>query len=122
MWEGNIGSDIDTGDPWIFDAAVYYAHNEMELGIWAAERHKLRAKPYRVEYFKNIEPSEPKEEFDDRIRLYRCKTNFMFSAIYPGCPSRQEAFNDLVYLIDRYAPRDDGTKNDVKDTDQLDSL
>ncbi|KAI9667667.1 MAG: hypothetical protein M1821_000484 [Bathelium mastoideum] len=122
MWEGNIGNDIQTGDPWIFDPAAYYAHHEMELGIWAAERHKLRAKPYRVEYLRNIEPSEPKAEFDDRIRLYRCKTNFMFSAIFPGCPSRQEAFNDLVFLIDKYVPWDDEVKDHFKDTDQLELL
>lgn len=89
LWEGNIGTDAHTGDPIIFDCAAYYAHNEMELGIWRAERHELRDKVYRREYMRNFEPSKPEEEWDDRNRLYSAKTNFMFSACYAGSPSRQ---------------------------------
>ncbi|KAL1967177.1 hypothetical protein VTN77DRAFT_3468 [Rasamsonia byssochlamydoides] len=102
LWEGNIGTDIETGDPWIFDAAAYYAHHEMELGIWRAERHQLRAKIYRKEYLRNMEPSGPVDEWDDRNRLYSVKTNLMYSACVFGSPSRQLAYNDLVYLIDKY--------------------
>ncbi|RYP06346.1 hypothetical protein DL765_009532 [Monosporascus sp. GIB2] len=88
LWDGNIGVEADTGEPWIFDCAVYYAHNEMELGIWRAERHQMRAKAYRREYLRHCEPSEPEEEWDDRNRLYSAKTNFMHSAIFPGSPAR----------------------------------
>ncbi|KKY25010.1 putative vegetative incompatibility protein 4 [Phaeomoniella chlamydospora] len=90
MWEGNIGTDIENGDPWIFDCAAYYAHNEMEVGIWTAERHKLKAKAYKREYLRHIEPSEPEEEWEDRNRLYRTKTNFAYSADVPGSKPRQE--------------------------------
>lgn len=90
LWEGNILNDAETGDPWIFDCASYYAHNEMELGIWRAERHQLRAKVYRQEYLRHYEASEPKDEWEDRILLYSAKTNFMFSACFPGgTPSRK---------------------------------
>lgn len=89
LWEGNVGNDGDTGDPWIFDCAAYYAHNEMELGIWRADRHRLKAKAYRAEYLRNFEASEPEEEWDDRNRLYSAKTNFMHSACYAGSPARQ---------------------------------
>lgn len=80
MWDGNVGTDSSTGDPWIFDCAAYYAHNEMELGIWRAERHKLHEKQYRDAYLQLVDPSEPEEEFEDRILLYSAKTNFMNSA------------------------------------------
>jgi fructosamine-3-kinase len=33
MWDGNVGTESTTGNPWILDCAAYYAHNEMELGI-----------------------------------------------------------------------------------------
>lgn len=89
MWDGNVGTDSNTGDPWIFDCAAYYAHNEMELGIWRAERHQLRAKVYRREYLRNFDRSEPEEEWDDRNRLYSAKTNFMHSACFVGSPARQ---------------------------------
>ncbi|RYP64318.1 hypothetical protein DL771_008820 [Monosporascus sp. 5C6A] len=89
LWDGNIGVEADTGEPWIFDCAAYYAHNEMELGIWRAERHQMRAKAYRREYLRHCEPSEPEEEWDDRNLLYSAKTNFMLSAIFPGSPARR---------------------------------
>ncbi|KAI3393387.1 hypothetical protein diail_4316 [Diaporthe ilicicola] len=107
LWDGNVATDANTGDPVIFDCAAYYAHNEMELGIWRAERHKLRDEVYRQEYFRNFEPSEPKEEWDDRNRLYSAKTNFMHSACYAGSPARQLAFDDFAYLIRKYVPWDE---------------
>ncbi|KAM0814800.1 putative Fructosamine kinase-domain-containing protein [Seiridium cardinale] len=104
LWDGNIGVDANTGDPWIFDSAVYYAHNEMELGIWRAERHQLRAQQYRNEYLRNYEASEPKEEWDDRNILYSAKTNFMHSACFAGSPARRLTFNDMIMLIQKYTP------------------
>lgn len=89
LWEGNIGVEDGTGDPWIFDCAAYYAHNEMELGIWCAERHELRRGHFRLEYRKHYAESEPKEEWEDRLRLYSAKTNFMYSAITQKRDSRQ---------------------------------
>ncbi|KAL1878118.1 hypothetical protein VTK73DRAFT_7998 [Phialemonium thermophilum] len=109
LWEGNIGTDGETGDPWIFDCAAYYAHNEMELGIWRADRHQLKAPTYRAEYLKNFEASEPEEEWDDRNRLYSAKTNFMHSACYAKSPARQLAFEDMLFLVQKYVPWDEGS-------------
>lgn len=89
MWDGNVRTDLETGSPVIFDAAVYYGHNEMELGIWRAERHELRAKVFRKEYLRNMEPSEPADEWSDRNLLYSTKTNFMHSACVEKSPARQ---------------------------------
>ncbi|KAI0166547.1 vegetative incompatibility protein 4 [Xylariaceae sp. FL1272] len=103
LWEGNVAND-QSGAPWIFDCAAYYAHHEMELRIWRAEQHRLRAEVFRTEYFKNMEPSEPKEESDDRNRLYSVKTNLMHSACVLGSPARRLAFNDMFELIQKYVP------------------
>ena len=93
LWDGNIGVERGTGNPWIFDCAVYYAHHEMELGIWRAPRHMLNKKVYFKSYLGcwdyQCAPSEPREERDDRILLYSAKTNLMHSAIFPDSPSRQ---------------------------------
>lgn len=89
LWDGNVATDAENGNPVIFDCGAYYAHNEMELGIWRAERHELRAEVFRNEYLRNFEASEPKEEWDDRNRLYSAKTNLMFSACYEGAHSRK---------------------------------
>lgn len=84
LWEGNIGTDLQTGNLYIFDAASYYAHNEMEIGIWRTDHHRMRSKAYKIEYLRNFEASEPVDEWDDRNRLYSIKTQLMYSAHVPG--------------------------------------
>lgn len=88
LWEGNIGTDYDTGELYIFDAASYYAHNEMELGIWRTDHHRMKSKAYRIEYLRNFEASEPVDQWDDRNRLYSVKTQLMYSAHVPGTKVR----------------------------------
>ena len=90
LWEGNIGTESETGNIYIFDAAPYYAHNEMELGIWRTEHHRMQNKAYVREYLRNFEPSEPFDEFDDRNRLYRVKTQLMYSVHVPGTTVRNQ--------------------------------
>lgn len=89
LWEGNIGTDYQTGNLYIFDAASYYAHNEMELGIWRTDHHRMKSKAYRTEYLRNFEASEPIDEWDDRNRLYSVKTQLMYSAHVPGTKVRK---------------------------------
>ncbi|KAI1410401.1 Fructosamine/Ketosamine-3-kinase [Hypoxylon sp. FL1857] len=102
LWESNIGTDAHTGNLFIFDACAYYAHHEKEIGIWRCEHHQMKAKEYRNEYFKNYEPSEPVEEFDDRNRLYSVETLIINSAHFPGANTRQLAVKELQYLIEKY--------------------
>lgn len=71
LWDGNIGTDRETGDVYIFDAGAYYAHNEMELGMWRCKRHRVVNKEvYLREYLKHAGISEPVEMFADRNRLF----------------------------------------------------
>lgn len=105
LWESNIGTDVRTGEIYIYDACAYYAHHEKEVGIWRCEHHQMLDEVYRDEYFKNFEPSEPVEEFDDRNRLYSVETLFMNSAHFPGSETRNRALDELNWLINKY--RDD---------------
>ena len=84
MWDGNIAIDRKTGTPRVFDAAVYYAHHEMEMAIWHAPRHRLSRGGYVEEHRSRFGASEPASEFFDRILLYSTKTNLMYSACSPG--------------------------------------
>ncbi|XXG95761.1 hypothetical protein Hte_002032 [Hypoxylon texense] len=102
LWESNIGTDTNTGELYIFDACSYYAHHEKEIGIWRCEHHEMKAEEYRNEYFKNHEPSEPVEEFDDRNRLYSVETLLINSAHFPGTNTRQLAVDELKFLIEKY--------------------
>jgi protein-ribulosamine 3-kinase len=89
LWEGNVGTNLETGDIVLFDAGSYYAHNEMELGIWREEWNGFRRKSYIQAYLRDFPPAEPVEEFDDRNRLYNIKYNLNYSAGYPGAITRQ---------------------------------
>ncbi|EAQ90393.1 hypothetical protein CHGG_02328 [Chaetomium globosum CBS 148.51] len=102
LWESNIGTNVETGEIYIYDACAYYAHHEKEVGIWRCEHHKMHEDHYRDEYFKNFEPSEPVEEFDDRNRLYSVETLLINSAHYPGSVTRSRALNELNFLINKY--------------------
>ncbi len=91
LWEGNIGTELGTGSILIFDACSYYAHNEMEIGMWRTEHHRMKAKAYQREYLRHMKPSEPVDQWDDRNRLYSCKTRLMYSAHVPGTHVRQQS-------------------------------
>ncbi len=102
LWESNIGTDVRTGDIYIYDACAYYAHHEKELGIWRCEHHNLFSEDYRNEYCINLPPSEPQEEFDDRNRLYSIETLLINSAHFPGSVTRARALNEMNWLINKY--------------------
>ncbi|KFY36589.1 hypothetical protein V495_07759 [Pseudogymnoascus sp. VKM F-4514 (FW-929)] len=103
LWETNIGTDAITGDVYIFDAAAYYAHNEMEIGIWRVDHHEMKNEVYRQEYVKEFKNSEPAEEWDDRLKLYGVKTKLMYSAgVKNGMDIRRQVLTDLQDLIEKY--------------------
>lgn len=79
LWEGNTATAYDDGNIYIFDSAAFYAHNEMEIGDWRGYYNKISAKVYTRTYLKYNEPSEPKEEWDDRNRLYSVYFNVIYS-------------------------------------------
>lgn len=79
LWEGNIGTSNETGDIYIFDSGAYYAHNEMEIGDWRCHYNKIHDEIYTNTYLQYYEPSEPKEEWDDRNRMYSIYYNVIYS-------------------------------------------
>jgi protein-ribulosamine 3-kinase len=90
LWEGNIGTDIETGNIYIYDAAAYYAHNEMEIGIWRVSHRSIKAPAYRREYVRHFKKSKPVAEWDDRLALYSVKAKLMYTAsVTHGQPVRQ---------------------------------
>jgi len=59
LWDGNTATDLETGEPFIFDGKSFYAHNEYEIGNWRAPRHRLSSKTYIRQYQRNFPVSEP---------------------------------------------------------------
>ena len=92
LWEGNTGTTLDTGDIYIFDAASFYAHNEIEIGDWRCFYNNIHNEVYMKTYLKNYAPSEPKEEWEDRNRMYSIYYNILYSVNHcsQGTAIRQE--------------------------------
>lgn len=89
LWDGNVGTRVDTQDVILFDAGSYYAHNGMDLGQWRCEWNShLRSKVYFKEYIRNFDAAEPVEEWEDRNRLYSLKHNLNYSSGHPGSVAR----------------------------------
>lgn len=86
MYSGNLGTNTETGEIVIFDASSFYAHNEMELGLW---RWNETMPGFTESYLRHFEKSEPKEEWDDRNRLYSVKSKLNMSADHPDEDGRK---------------------------------
>ncbi|CAJ2501121.1 Uu.00g039740.m01.CDS01 [Anthostomella pinea] len=107
LWEGNMGINMETGNTLLFDAGSYFAYNEMELGHWRCEfSSHFRSPLYTRHYVENFTAAEPPEEFDDRNRLYSIKGAINYSAGHPGSQLRKTAYNNMVYLCEKYASCD----------------
>ncbi|KAK8082688.1 hypothetical protein PG996_001469 [Apiospora saccharicola] len=111
LWEGNVATDFETGKIVIFDPGEsMYAHNEIEFGTWRCIWATHFTSPeYASAYQRLIPPSEPVEDWDDRNRLYAIKCAICDSAGHVGSKSRimvttGRAFNDMLYLCEKYAP------------------
>ena len=60
-WDENTATDMETGEPFVFDAGSFYGHNEYETGNWRAPRHRLSSRVYMRNYKRNFPVSEPGE-------------------------------------------------------------
>ncbi|OBT45387.1 hypothetical protein VE00_04014 [Pseudogymnoascus sp. WSF 3629] len=116
LWDGNASVVIETGLPVIFDACSMYTHNEYELAPFVLPRHKMN-RPYIKEYIKFFPPSEPVEDFEDRVALYATRFDIISSSVYPG----NLRFRNLVKiemrkLVNKYP----NGYEDFKDPSELD--
>ncbi|KAL2272670.1 hypothetical protein FJTKL_06250 [Diaporthe vaccinii] len=88
LWAGNTGTDEETGDVIFYDCGSYYAHNEMELGMWRRDAAQYLGQRYLQEYQQLYPPAEPRAEFDDRNRLYCLQYLINYSVGHPAALSR----------------------------------
>jgi fructosamine-3-kinase len=79
LWEGNTGTCYSTGKISLFDPAAMYAHNELEIGNWRCSYNKIHNEIYTRTYLRHFGPSEPREEWGDRNRLYCIYYNVLYS-------------------------------------------
>ncbi|GKT50168.1 protein-ribulosamine 3-kinase, chloroplastic [Colletotrichum spaethianum] len=68
--------NMDNEEPILLGPRILYAHNEYELGGWCRKTGTLPWSFFR-EYRQHFPPSEPVEEWDDRLRLYSISFNIL---------------------------------------------
>lgn len=69
IWDENCADDMNTGEPFAFDAGSIYAHNEYEIGYWRPPRHRLSNRTYVRAYKKHFPVSEPGMSYQRLVRL-----------------------------------------------------
>ncbi|KAE8149548.1 Fructosamine kinase-domain-containing protein [Aspergillus avenaceus] len=102
LWYANSGVDVPSNEPLIFDACSFYAHNEYEFGQWRPTCNGFGPE-YLTAYHAYNEISEPREDYDGRLDLYKLRFNTHVSALFPDNQHlRDQMLNDMRDLIGRY--------------------
>ncbi|KAF2658979.1 hypothetical protein K491DRAFT_702468 [Lophiostoma macrostomum CBS 122681] len=105
LWDQNIGTDVESSEVYVFDAAAYYAHNEMEIAMWRGKFNKMVASDiYTDTYLAIMGKSEPAEQFDDRGKLYSSYMLLHESACHHGSSFRRQCYETMNSLLAKYAP------------------
>ncbi|OIW35513.1 putative Ketosamine-3-kinase [Coniochaeta ligniaria NRRL 30616] len=102
LWDGNSATDMQTGEPFVFDPKSFYAHNEYETGNWRAPRHRLSSKMYVRQYQRNFPVSEPEEDWDARNLLYSLTYNTSAAILYPAMKQRDAIYEGMKDLCTRF--------------------
>jgi protein-ribulosamine 3-kinase len=99
LWEENTGTEFESGQPKIFDAAVLYAHNEYDFAAWRSDNVPF-GRPYYKQYLRHIPPSEPKEQWDDRNKLYAIRAEVHHSSLWPSlCDGQRDMYAALTFTF-----------------------
>ncbi|OAR03061.1 hypothetical protein LLEC1_04716 [Akanthomyces lecanii] len=125
LCERNVGIDKGTGKIVLFDPGCFYGHNEMEFAAWRcswATHFNLEDRSYLSLYEKEIPPSEPAEEWDDRNRLYSIYAYLVASGSHFGSSFRLIAKNEMICLCRMYGSEKYDMTRGKYDPDLIQSL
>ncbi|KAM7201150.1 Fructosamine kinase domain containing protein [Rhypophila sp. PSN 637] len=94
LWYGNSAIDAHSGDSLIFDACCFCAHNEF------CSKFDDR---YLEAYHQQADRSEPVEDYDGRLDLYKLRFNVHVSALFfDNKELREQVLGDMRDLVSRY--------------------
>ncbi|OIW25312.1 hypothetical protein CONLIGDRAFT_673422 [Coniochaeta ligniaria NRRL 30616] len=74
LWHGNAALDLETQECIIFDPCLDLSYFRGERSGWSYE--------YIEEYVKLVQPSEPREDFDDRNALYVMRNHIVSASLW----------------------------------------
>ncbi|CZT06936.1 hypothetical protein WAI453_012824 [Rhynchosporium graminicola] len=116
LWYGNCCTDNATGKPIVFDACVFWAHNEYEIGTWRALRYRF-GKSYIKAYQRHFAISAPEEDHDDRNALYSIRFDLHSSIAYSSSLRfRRDVMKTMEQLIAKYPKGFEGWEEEYRIT------
>ncbi|PMD43817.1 hypothetical protein L207DRAFT_510291 [Hyaloscypha variabilis F] len=95
LWHGNVGVDMTSDEPILYDPCATYAHNEYDMTSWRAARYRTN-RHHQTAYHKFVEISQPVEDCDDRNALYALRNNITVSAQWPANKSTRQLHVSLM--------------------------
>ncbi|KAK7917294.1 Fructosamine/Ketosamine-3-kinase [Apiospora marii] len=102
IWYGNLATNAKTGQPIYFDPAVFWGHNEYDVGSMATPRYQL-GRDWMEEYHKVFPKSAPEDDYEDRNALYAISGHFCASTLYPENKNfRKMAIEDMKKLLEKF--------------------
>ncbi|KAM7219576.1 protein-ribulosamine 3-kinase, chloroplastic [Rhypophila decipiens] len=102
LWYGNSAVDLRGGGGLVFDACCFYAHNEYEFGQWKPVCNGFNEK-YLEAYHQQADRSQPVEDYDGRLDLYKLRFNVHVSALFFDKQGlREQVLADMRDLVSRY--------------------
>ncbi|EGP82607.1 uncharacterized protein MYCGRDRAFT_88477 [Zymoseptoria tritici IPO323] len=103
LWSGNASRGKLPGmaepEDVVFDSSACYAHSEYELGIM--KMFGGFGGEFMREYHELVPKTEPKEEYDDRIKLYELYHHLNHHAMFGG-GYRSGAMGIMRILVGKY--------------------
>lgn len=102
LWYANAGIDVDNGQPLVFDACCFFAHNEYEFGQWRPACNRF-GDEYITAYNTFAQISPPEEDFEGRLDLYRLRFDTHVSALFVDTETlRTQVLDVMRDLVQRY--------------------
>ncbi|KAL6714824.1 hypothetical protein ACLMJK_007084 [Lecanora helva] len=103
FWHGNTSTDVETGEPLVFDASAFWGHNEYDLRTMARRTRYKFGPVWQKEYLKHYPASAPLEDFDARSALYILRSELHDSALFPANPKYRQLFIQVArQLVEAY--------------------
>lgn len=98
----NIKYDASIETTMLFDSCAFRGHNEAGLALWTSKRYWPQ-ELFVEECIRRMGVSQPREDLDDRGKLYLLRCEFLSSILHPHKPMGREcAVKGMRVLVLKY--------------------
>lgn len=85
LWDENSGADLQISQPMMYDASVFYGHNEYDILIGILRREMVCYGRVHVrQCLRHMPPSEPGKQWNDGKPVHCIKYKLSHAIGWPG--------------------------------------